>query len=61
MAANRAFPKAKSDNVFGQVGYEGMHEFIVESREPSTQHRLTRNTDSGARVDRPRMRGEKAD
>jgi len=28
-----------------QVPYDpqGMHEFIVESREPSTQHRLTRN------------------
>lgn len=28
------------------VGYEpmGLHEFIVESREPSTEHRLTRNT-----------------
>ncbi|HEV3331089.1 MAG TPA: hypothetical protein VG096_08925 [Bryobacteraceae bacterium] len=27
------------------VGYDpkGPHEFIVESREPSTQHRLTRN------------------
>ena len=22
---------------------QGMHEFVVESREPSTQHRLTRN------------------
>ena len=28
------------------VGYDlkGLHEFIVESREPGTQHRLTRNT-----------------
>ena len=28
------------------VPYEpkGMHEFIVESREPGTEHRLTRNT-----------------
>jgi hypothetical protein len=28
------------------VRYEpnGLHEFIVESREPGTQHRLTRNT-----------------
>ena len=28
------------------VPYEpnGMHEFIVESREPSSEHRLTRNT-----------------
>jgi hypothetical protein len=27
------------------VGYDpkGLHEFIVESREPGTQHRLTRN------------------
>ena len=27
------------------VSYDpkGMHEFVVESREPSTQHRLTRN------------------
>jgi hypothetical protein len=27
----------------GELDPQGIHEFIVESREPSTQHRLTRN------------------
>jgi hypothetical protein len=42
------------------VSYDpkGLHEFIVESREPSTQHRLTRNIfDAWLRrpADRPQM------
>jgi len=37
---------------------QGMHEFVVESREPSTQHRLTGTSSmrgSGGRADRRQM------
>ena len=52
-------PEAKSGR-WGEglpLRTEGMHEFIVESREPRTEHRLTRNMfdTRPSRADRPPM------
>jgi len=52
-------PKQKAGAGAKAFHYEprGMHEFIVESREPRTEHRLTRNMfdTRPSRADRPPM------